>query len=158
MAAIPFKGPIAKAEVATVEALDADGASFDLEGLAKAIATVDDIMEEALEFPKEAEATANIADGTPEQSSVSLPFALPVLIGSPFHAAIAPFVTGRQRVRVRITTADGPAKTYGGTRGLRVRKLIDDNLAPDALPVEIYMFHGVYGKSGDGIGAVEAAA
>lgn len=148
--AIPFKGPIAKAEVALIDAAD---------WLAAAEVTVDDILEEALEFPKEAEATANLADGTPEQSSVSLPFALPVLdSATTFSAAMAPHITDRKRVKVRITTADGSSKTYGGTQGLRVRKLADENLAPDAFPVTVYMFHGVYGTSGDGIGAVEAAA
>lgn len=150
MAAIAFKGPIAKVEVEDIGTAD---------WLTAVTATVDDIMEEALEFPKESEATANLADGTPEQASVSLPFALPVLdTATAFHTGLAGFATARTRVKVRVTTADGTSKTYGGTQGLRVRKLIDDNLAPDAFPVTVYMFHGVYSKSGDGVGAVVPAA
>ena len=150
--AIPFKGPIAKAEIAPLSEGFADP------DLVTSV-TVDDIMEEALEFPKEAEATANLADGTPEQASVAVPFALPVLdTATAFNAAMTASSRGRERVLVRITTADGAQKIYGGGIGFRVRSIKDDNLAPDAFPVTVWMFHAVFGHSGQGIGPVTQAA
>lgn len=146
MASISIKGPITEL---VVDALDSQDQS-------PPTATFDDILEEGASFPSEEEATQNLIAGEAEQASVKLVFAFPVLDSAEdFVDRVTAFANTRRRVFAKLTNAKGVQRIYGGDKGMRVRRVVNDDMGYGKIGATLFTFESTHDKSGDGVETVD---